>query len=331
MHPVRSQEEWPLPSSLLREYIPRIDLYHYTPSLVRYRNRDKICFLNLERNAFLLFDLQDSIRIDSLPFSPRGGKSFFAIHTDGLFYLFYPGKHLLEEQRITGDSLAFSKQYVLPPVPKEFVFDERAGFRVLAGATLRVLISYGAFTGRKYNFRDPQGIFLLLEAGGTSPVKTGRFPDAFFETKQYYSGTLFTTDNRHTIYYLHELQDSVYKAGPDGRVLAAAPLEQNRRFDAFDWSKEKNMGYIRKYSMETEQNERIELLQDKWIVICKKLHRDHYTDHQYYKYFVLDTSLQVRYADTIRPACYPTMLTGCQKGFLMLGDSLKKAVYYEVD
>lgn len=328
---VRLQEGLPLSSALLRDYIPHIDLYHFAPSLIRFRNRDKICFLNLQRNAFLLFDLLDSTRIDSLPFAPRNGNGFFANHTGGTFYLFYPSLHLLEVQQLTDDSLAFTQQYVLPAVPRDYVFDEEAGFRILDGATPRVLISYGAFSSRKYNFRDPQGIFILLDPAGTSLMKRGQFPDAFFRTKQYYSGTRFTTDSLHHIYYLHELQDSIYKADADGRVLAAAALEQNQRFDAFDWSKETNLSYVRKYSMETEMNERIEMIQDKWLVICKKLHRDHYTDSQYYKYFVLDTDLRVQYADTIRPACYPTMLTPWRSGFLMLGDSLKKAVYYEVD
>jgi hypothetical protein len=116
-----------------------------------------------------------------------------------------------------------------------------------------------------------------------------------------------------------------------GSIVAAAALEKNREFDGFDWKKEQDLSYVRKYTLMGEANVNMTWLPSNRLVLLKQLPKNDLRKSSFYKYMVLDSSLNVIYADTVRHPVLSSYLLAYKKGFLLMGDSLKTSYYYEPD
>lgn len=328
--PVPAIHKISLEGNHINNYAEQLDFFGARSQLISYKSRDWIFLHNPGRNQLQLFGFDDPGAIDSLPVSWNSTEQRILDYRDGLFYAYNLDRNMLEIYRIINNRLQLTDSAKFGSYDPKNIFLRRSMFEpLISDSAKNLVLSFALHNNPKTSYRDINAGFLVL---GTEkePVKMGRFPADYFEKPKYYYSNLFTGDKKEFIYYTFELHDSVYKTDRYGNNIASGKLG-DEVFKSFDWRKEMDLAYVRKYSEETERNERIFLLKRNRLLVLKKLPKTGVLTRPVYRYMVLDSNLNTRYADTVRHYCYPWFVSDYKNGFVLLGDSLKSAYYYEMD
>ncbi len=125
--------------------------------------------------------------------------------------------------------------------------------------------------------------------------------------------------------------DSVYKLnGRTSLVVEKNSFTDNSGFSKFDRKQESNLAYIREYSQTTELNINNIFLNNKNLLIVKRLKTNDIYDTKFYELYILNSDLKVVLNRAIADIINPNFLYAYSKGFLCLDSSLSKAFYYEI-
>lgn len=328
-NPVSHTQKISLRGNKINDYSDRLDFYSSRCKLISYKAKTWIFLPNYKTQNLQLFRFDSTNECDSLRI-PWDSYGETLIDNDGnTFFAFNSIRSTLDIYELKDSGFYLEGSIKLKVHDPKYVFLKRKMFEVLLndkGTSL--LISYAIHSAPKTSYRDVSANFLLLTPTYL-PVKIGKYPKDYFKNMKYYYSPLFTSDKRKYIYYTFELSDSIYKIDKEGNVIKSANLN-GEGFLKFNWKKEMDLSYVRQYTEETERNEKIFLLKSGNIVVLKKLPKKGILTQTQYKYIVLDSNLNSMYNDTIRHYCYPWFISDYKDGFVLLGDSLKYAHYYEV-
>jgi hypothetical protein len=190
-----------------------------------------------------------------------------------------------------------------------------------------LLYNYEEKSSKKINALD-SSIFLYITSS-KQVKKIGKYPKSFHTEKLRFTETYFDVDSMSNIYYVHASYDSVFKIDING-------VTQNRGIihEVVDRSpyKQKEIGdlvYVRKYEHESEKNISLKIIQNKYIVILKKLAEKNLMKDPLYKYFIYDTELNKVCADTIKQNIIPNLFE-TKNGFFVISKNVDKFFSYEL-
>lgn len=125
--------------------------------------------------------------------------------------------------------------------------------------------------------------------------------------------------------------DSVYKLnGNTSQVVGKNSFSDNSGFLKFDRKQEPDLSYVREYSQTTELNINNIFLNNKNLLIVKRLKTNDIYDKKFYELYILNSDLKVVLNKAIADNINPHFLYAYSKGFLCLDSSLSKALYYEL-
>lgn len=310
-----------------------INYEDYESKLIFHENAFWFSFLDNNKRSILLFNLEDPFVTDSIRLTITDtvkGKTRWLWKGRKLYY-YKATASFLSEYEIDADSVIKRKEFQFHKIDFDtYYYDPLSFFKIVEKGNPAVLFNYGSMLDQGSSYLDRSSNLILLQQNELY-VKTGFYPRKFFESKKYYTGTLFDVDSMSHIFFTYELNDSIFKTDMNGQRIKAGVLHDNPRFIQFKWKKEQDLAYVRKYSHETEMNKRLHVLDSNRILVIKKLAGNNLMEKPVYKYFLFDQNLQKLYADTIRHGVYPNFSYKYKNGFILLSDSLSKAYYYEID
>jgi hypothetical protein len=320
--------------NFLTNYAGKINDIDFEPTLINIKNTLNYAFLENTKSKIYTFDLLNPLHVDSLQIPATDSlvsKKLIRINDTNLI-IYKPKAGNVFVYGIEDNFISLKRKITLPEIDYSKLYFKTYGFYkiLMKPSGIIIIFNYGMLNSPKTGYLDKKSNLLVIEEETGKVLKAGYYPDNFFKSKKYLTGSVFDVDKAGNLYYTYELNDSIFKSDMYGNILTRNALHKNPSFSKFNWSKEKDLAYVRKYSSETEINTSIRVLQNKYVFVLKKLPGKTVLEKPKYKYFLYDNNLRIKYADTLRHGCYAKFISDYKNGFLLLSDSLNKAYYYEI-
>ncbi len=189
------------------------------------------------------------------------------------------------------------------------------------------IYNYQLIKTKQLNFLDSSPFLIVTDS--LKFIKLGQYPSYLHKEKTRLTETFFLVDSISNIYYFHSGYDSVYKINTEGTILARGVLHDSPVREKFKPSKDGDLAYIRKYEAGNEKNIALSLMQNKYLVVLKRLAEPDLLKPKKYKYFIFDKALNKLFADTVRHTITPYVLSTAN-GFLLFSENFKETYNYEV-
>lgn len=318
---------------MTKDLLANIDFFNFQGELVENNNQSWICYLTQSKKKLLFINLhtgRDSFSIPIDTFIEYSNSSF--LFQDGILYIYDPYRSTISLKELSNQKLInlYTKQLPLFLEPNKYYLKQQVPFKIYGLYDPYVIINFGSLVDKKNSYLHKNYNLMLLSPGLIKCKMIGKYPSDFFKRRNYYTSSVFDIDMEENIIMTYELNNSIYKIDSYGNVLKESKVYLENSFLKFDWSKERDLSYVRKYSFATEKNIHLKCLDSNNNILIKQLPGNTILSNIKYQYIILDKNLKVRYTDNINFSCYPKMVMKYQNGFLLFNDHLTKAYYYEI-
>ncbi len=330
-NPLELKDSFVYKESIIQSLLGKINYFDFKGGIINLKEASWYTFLAKDKKTLYLTNLGSSSKIDSIGINISDslkGKKIILLK-DSTLFIYRPSLNNLVLLNWQNGKTRIIK---LPHfADSTYYYKEIGFFAIIDKESPKVIFNYGSLRNERTGYLDKENNLIVLDPAKKTFQKIGFYPKEFFKKKKYYTGTIFDTDTAGSIYFTYDLNDSIFRIDKQGKILSRGRLHPNSNFIDFDWSKEENLAYVRKYSSNTELNLYLKVISNERVLIIKQLSNKNILQKAKYKYFLLDSNLRIINADTIRRDVYPRLAYEYKKGFILLSDSLNKAFYYEIN
>lgn len=123
--------------------------------------------------------------------------------------------------------------------------------------------------------------------------------------------------------------NTIYRSSPGEIGYNKTCFERQSTSRAFDWNKINNLSYIRWFVLTDESNENVVVLNNNTLLLIKRLQKTTLDDENNFEYYILDQDLHTISHNSFQNGIHPWFCYAYKNGFLVAGDKLNKAYYYE--
>jgi hypothetical protein len=177
------------------------------------------------------------------------------------------------------------------------------------------------------NFIDTHPLIILYKK---SYKKIGTYPKEFFTKRIEFNETFFDVDSSNYIYYAHESFDSIYKIDVNGKPIAQSVINPNIARAEFPSNKNGDMAFLRKFESESDRNLIINVWNNKYVIVIKKMSKEKILENNKYKLYIYDTNLNKLFCDIINEDIVPFLINS-NKGVYFFTNGLKNIISYEIN
>ena len=307
----------------------RLETYNFYglwPTSATYRGKTVFCFLSGISSIHLLdaetLNLADSIILPAL--TP---KAKMYLRNDSLFIYYHPFFYTCI---LNDKEFIVARKLKTPAIDyKHYSIESFGAFLADRRDPVNVVFGYGIRKAEQDSYLD-RDANLIRFSDSSGFKRMGYFPKDFFSGKHYNNAILLNIDTTGNFILGFEDHDSIFKIDAGGRIIAAGKLEGNGDGSAFDWEKESDLAYVRRYTWEAELNQAIHVSANNYIIVLKKLHEPNVSKPQMYRYMVFDADLKLKYADSIRQVINPNFIFNYKNGIALLSLATDKMYYYKI-
>lgn len=319
-------------NNFISSHAENINEIDYRPSLIQYKKKDWYSFLSREKNKIYLFDFENPMIKDTIllgTLDTLSAKKILRYTKKGLISYKINSPHIFIYK--LGDSIENVRKLIVPAINSDKIYIKNAGGAYITfDSSIKIILNYGLLDKPKTSYLDWNNNLLVIDGSKSLIKKIGFYPSDYFDKKKYLTNSLFDIDDKGNIYFTFELHDSIYKITESGTIKNRAMLSTSSEFKQFNWRKETDLAYVRQYIYSTEANISLTVFNDSLLFILKRLPEPTLLKTPQYKYVILDTSLKIKYTDTLRHGIYTNFIGTYKNGILLLSNTFDKAYLYEV-
>jgi hypothetical protein len=306
--------------------------YLHTP-VITIKGKNWICQPLPLRGKILLFNLdnnKDTLGID-MDTVLKNTRYIYFSRSREQFYFYKKKDGVLYTTAITGRHLAIQKTDTLPAQGFSEKFHSLSAtgpIPIIKNQLSGLLINYQDKNSETVNYTDETPFLYYLNG---KEFRTGHHPERFKREKVYYTGVHVDADDSGYIYYVPQMDDSIFRQRPDGNITDAAKLHQQPEFLKYKNANNTDLSYVRFFSETTEMNIFLALINNKYLIAVKQLKKEKVTQPSQYKYIVMDKNLHKLYADTLPPDVLPSSIGSFENKFFFFDGFCTKIYLYELE
>jgi hypothetical protein len=192
-----------------------------------------------------------------------------------------------------------------------YLIDDNQTKIINTGFRYSFIYNYGIYKHENINYLDSTS---LIYSNGSINICLSKYRDEYKKKFLPKRNTFFAIDNQYNIYTIRSYENTLEKYNLYGHPLNVDTIKKCHHFSKYETTDLTDLAYLRKYIAQNEQNRCLELINNNYILIVRKLGKEKVGDLDKYQIILMDkemskkTILNVNYLINPNPLIFKDKL-----------------------